>query len=922
LKSPNNYTTRHFIPHLAVFLLLCSAVSLYIFDFGFGASSVNISGTVMLGAPENTVVANTVPGSVDISWDKSPSADFGHVTSYEVYMKLKTDLTYPLIPVLTKADTGAGSYSDTITGVSVAAGSDFIVYALTGTGFKSPFDCASCKDSNYFCGDVIIDPGENCDGTNLNSNTCTSIGMGFAGGTLSCTALCTFNTSSCYLGGGGGSSGGSTDSIPPIPGTATIPPYANSEPVNITYTGAYDTGGSGLSFVELWYKKGTGSWMNSGLASGETSGSFSFSGFTTNDTYYFDLVAHDNQGNQSAAASGSGDGSTIYDTVVPIAGTSTVAATSGATPIVVSYSGAGDVSGSGLKTVELWYKKSSTGTWTNTGLTQTTASGSFNFTGATEDDTYYFDLVAEDNAGNKSAAAAGGGDANTVYSVVRPTVLLSGLPANPTYLSTTNITVGGTGVTAYKYKLDGGSYGAETPVATKIALSGLIAGTHTISVIGKNSIGNWQLETSATQHTWTVDFTVPTLTISNPSPSLSTGANVTYTVTYTNASTITLSTGDVTLNKTGSANGTVAVTTAGTSVRTITISNITGIGTLNISIAANTAQRANGTSAAAAGPSNTFNVNVYIPACGNGILDTGEACDDGDTTNGDGCSSTCTIENLCGNGTLNTGEACDDGNETNGDGCSSICATEILCGNNVLNIGEECDDGNKINGDGCSSICAAEVSHCANMIKDADEEDIDCGGLDCALCHLAAPEHCTDAIKNEDEAGIDCGGLECNKCITVSFTAIEKPEGRTTIAGLGMTTNIELNRRNISKVTNVKAVLFDALGTADFDITDIFPSNYDVGIKGMGYLRSVVYNIPLMDEATVRTLDFTFGDTHELIGGDVWSDNIINAGDVAQIIKTYATPNASADMNRDGFVNAADMAIVLMNYFKIGDSYF
>jgi hypothetical protein len=54
----------------------------------------------------------------------------------------------------------------------------------------------------------------------------------------------------------------------------------------------------------------------------------------------------------------------------------------------------------------------------------------------------------------------------------------------------------------------------------------------------------------------------------------------------------------------------------------------------------------------------------------------------------------------------------------------------------------------------------------------------------------------------------------------------------------------------------------------------------------------------------------------------VWPDNIINAGDVAQIIKTYATPNASADMNRDGFVNAADMAIVLMNYFKVGDSYF
>jgi cysteine-rich repeat protein len=30
----------------------------------------------------------------------------------------------------------------------------------------------------------------------------------------------------------------------------------------------------------------------------------------------------------------------------------------------------------------------------------------------------------------------------------------------------------------------------------------------------------------------------------------------------------------------------------------------------------------------------------------------------------------------CGNGTLEPGETCDDGNQTNGDGCSSTCAIE------------------------------------------------------------------------------------------------------------------------------------------------------------------------------------------------------------------------------------------------------
>jgi len=948
---PFNYTIKHLFLHLSIIVLLSNVVSFYRSDDGLG---MGVAVSVILAAPENAVAINTigVPGSVDISWDKSPSADYGQVASYEVYMKLKTAPAYPLVPALTKAHTGAGSYSDTITGVSTTSGSDFIVYAVSSTGVKSSFDCASCKATNQTCPNALKEPGEACDGIDLGGQLCTD--FGYVGGTLSCSLTCTLVYTACTSGGGSGGGGTPVDTTPPTSGTATVPQYANSKPVTITYTGATDTGGSGLSHVELWYKKGTSGWIASGLTSGGTSGSFSFSGFTTDDTYYFDLVAHDNQGNQSSPASGDGDGSTKYDTTLPIAGTATAPATAGTSPITVSYSGASDSGVSGFKQVELWYKKGSTGAWTSTGFTKTTSSGSFDFTTITGDDTYYFDLVAEDNAGNRSADASGSGDANTVYSVPRPTVILSGLPANPTYLSTTNITVGGTGVTAYKYKLDGGSYGAETLVATKIALSGLTAGTHTLYVIGKNSAGNWQLETNATQFTWTVDFTVPTITISNPSVSLSTGGNVTYTVTYTNASTITLSTSDVTLNKTGSANGTLAVTTAGESARSITISNITGSGTMSISITANTAQRTNGTSAAAAGPSNPFNVNVYAPACGNDILDTGEACDDGNLFNGDGCSSTCTIENLCGNGTingseacddgntvsndgcsstctienlcgngtLNAGEACDDGNAVNGDGCSSICAIENLCGNNVLNAGEECDDGNLINGDGCSSICAAEVDHCANGIKDADEMDIDCGGADCALCHLVAPEHCTDEIKNEDEVGIDCGGLECNQCITVDFMAYAKPQWRTTSAGFGVTTNIELNRRSISKITNVKPVLFNSVGIADFEITDILPSNYDAGIKGMGYLRTVLYNIPLMDDATVRTLDFTFDDTYELIGGDVWSDNIINAGDVAQIIKTYSTANVSVDMNRDGVVNAADMAIVLMNYFKVGDNYF
>ena len=97
--------------------------------------------------------------------------------------------------------------------------------------------------------------------------------------------------------------------------------------------------------------------------------------------------------------------------------------------------------------------------------------------------------------------------------------------------------------------------------------------------------------------------------------------------------------------------------------------------------------------------------------CGNGVVESEEECDDGNTDDGDGCSSVCEIEEEeaeCGNGTVEGDEECDDGNVIDGDGCSSTCAMEEIgsvCGNGIVENGEICDDGNLINGDGCESNC-------------------------------------------------------------------------------------------------------------------------------------------------------------------------------------------------------------------------
>jgi cysteine-rich repeat protein len=65
------------------------------------------------------------------------------------------------------------------------------------------------------------------------------------------------------------------------------------------------------------------------------------------------------------------------------------------------------------------------------------------------------------------------------------------------------------------------------------------------------------------------------------------------------------------------------------------------------------------------------------PVCGNGMVEAGESCDDGNTVAHDGCSASCEIElPVCGNGTIEAGEECDDGNTVSGDGCSSVCVCD------------------------------------------------------------------------------------------------------------------------------------------------------------------------------------------------------------------------------------------------------
>jgi cysteine-rich repeat protein len=56
---------------------------------------------------------------------------------------------------------------------------------------------------------------------------------------------------------------------------------------------------------------------------------------------------------------------------------------------------------------------------------------------------------------------------------------------------------------------------------------------------------------------------------------------------------------------------------------------------------------------------------------------------------------------LCGNGRIDPGEACDDGNQVSGDGCRADCLKKEVCGDGIVDQGEQCDDANVNPADGC-----------------------------------------------------------------------------------------------------------------------------------------------------------------------------------------------------------------------------
>ena len=116
----------------------------------------------------------------------------------------------------------------------------------------------------------------------------------------------------------------------------------------------------------------------------------------------------------------------------------------------------------------------------------------------------------------------------------------------------------------------------------------------------------------------------------------------------------------------------------------------------------------------------TCDADCTAPACGDGFLNPvlGEVCDDGNTSNGDGCSSDCRRFERCGDGNRQGAEECDSGG-INTNTCDANC-TFPACGDNFTNPAfnppgpinaEQCDV--DTNNDGVAEDVATCDSDCS-----------------------------------------------------------------------------------------------------------------------------------------------------------------------------------------------------------------
>lgn len=293
------------------------------------------------------------------------------------------------------------------------------------------------------------------------------------------------------------------DTTKPVSSVGSLPTYETSLTFNVPFT-ASDTGGSGVNYVELYYRKDGGSWTKYGTTFTSTPISFTAS---ADGFYEFYTRATDNAGNVEDAPA-SADASTTVDTVAPtvvisVSDSLISEADAGSTfTVTATFSEAMDKAV--IPTVGFTPGVSTTlaspgGSWNVAGtvysFTFTVADANVEVTGVDVSVSGGKDLAGNLQSPNPTTAA----DKFSIDTVA-PSVSITS-PADNAWVTTATPTISGTssdsgsGVAKVEVSVDGGAYSLATGTTSWSFTTGSLGeGGHSVTARATDVAGNHQTD--------------------------------------------------------------------------------------------------------------------------------------------------------------------------------------------------------------------------------------------------------------------------------------------------------------------------------------------------------------------------------------------------------------------------------------------
>lgn len=241
-------------------------------------------------------------------------------------------------------------------------------------------------------------------------------------------------------------------------------------------------------------------------------------------------------------------------------------------------------------------------------------------------------------------------------------------------------------------------------------------------------------------------------------------------------------------------------------------------------------------------------------------------------------------------------------------------------------IGDACDDDWDGDGilnpdDNCPLIPnSSQMDIDGDRIGDACDDDRDNDGV------IDPDDNCV-TIFNPSQADVDSDGVGDLCDIELGpkdFLVQAHPERRALFNGspnYSMFGALNFYNQTTGQIDATGSLDFSFDGIGNFTTDQLQVSSYNILLKGEHHLAKTLTNFPVTPGPGQPLLDFTFANTFELVAGDLSPDNFINAFDLSIMLFYYGINfDHFSDLNKDLYTNSSDIALLILNYFRRGES--